>query len=559
MSFLKITIGSNQRIKDIFEGINKCESNTLVFLFNGHYPPLLEKKFLKEIKQVSQQAGKEIIFVSKKKLVRDFLKKSGLTAYSIVPAKFKEGEIISLFTLLSDQETTKIVEKTTKETTEVTTKTKEKEVKPNKNEAPVFSLQKIKKQKTPIRARIFFWFLALFLLGLALFLWQTPTAIITLRPRISTVPIMQNMILKLPNAKVDQTESTLPIIKSILLDTTVTDTEVVPTSGKDYELTPAKGKVTLFNESNKPKKLVPSRLQTSNGLVFRFQKPVTIPAKKGNKPGRYVVSVIADEFDVHQKPIGIRGNIEAGTELFFPALRSDLREVYYAKAINGPLVGGSTLVKHKLVAEDEEIAKKVLIENFKDRALQILKQQIANRKNKLGENHILLTNPDFIFTELKDFQFPTDQIGKETQTVSVTGSLTVSALIFDQNSVKKALQKFLKKSLDERRKIIDIDTKSIQYIPFDIKNFKENLWGKISVKAFATEQFSIDSTNPSFQQWILKIKQDITNKTKEEIKPILANNQEIEEVLNISIKPFWATTTPISPDRIIFKIKSVKE
>lgn len=569
MNFCKLVISVNQRINDIFEALKKCECENILLIFPAHYSPLLEKKFINQLKKEAKAAEKKLVIVSSKKLVRDFLKKSGVTAYSIVPAKFKDGDKICLFEFLGNptdktkKEKKERLEKKDSETEDLDQIENKKEsetveTKKETKDVPVFSLNRIKKPTSPLRAKIFFGLLFLLLAAAGLFYWQKPTANIVLRPKISVVPVLQNMILKLPSGEIDQTEQTLPVIKSILLDATITDTENVPTTGREYEVTNAKGKITLFNESDKPKFLVPSRLSTADGKIFRFKKNVTIPAKANKKPGRVVVAIEADEFDADKKPIGIKGNIEAGTELFFPALREDLQEIYYGKAINGPLVGGSTLTKYKINASDEALGEKILRENFKDRALQELEIKLAKRKKLQGENHIFLPDEDFIFEELTDYKFPIETVGTESQTVPVSGSLKVSGLVFDQNSVKKELRKFLEKSLDERQKIIDIDEKTIEYIPFDIEDFKEEKWGKISVKALATEQFSVDSNNPSFQQWIQKIKEGITNKSKDEIKPILANNQEIEEVVSIEIKPFWATKTPLSPDQIFFTIQDVK-
>ena len=298
MNFCKIVVSPNQRLNDIFEVINTTTCKKILFIFPAHYPQLLEKQCINKLKKLANTNEKDLIIVSSKKLVRDFLKKSDIIAYSIIPAKFKDGEKISLFNFLNSS--VLIDAKTDKKKPEIKTNQTEKkelETKKSSKTIPVFSLKKIESNSS-VRAKIFFGVLAFLLMALGVFYWQKPTAHIVLRPRISVVPVLQNMVLKLPTAEVDQTEKTLPVIKSILLNVSVSDEEIVPASGREYEVTNARGKVTLFNETDTPKFLVPSRLQTSNGLIFRFNKNITIPAKKNQKAGRVVVDIIADELDI---------------------------------------------------------------------------------------------------------------------------------------------------------------------------------------------------------------------------------------------------------------------
>lgn len=549
MDLQKIRIEENAVLADILRLFTTSKAKHVVLIFPTSFSLLSEAKFLKSLKEEAQKAEKTFSIISGKKFFRDILKKSDIETFARVPQKWTEGEEIPLQELLNPSEIKE---------TENQEKNEEEPEEEKLPSFPSFVTSKVTKDKIPSRAKIFFGILLLAIFIVILLLWRQPRATITIKPKVDILPILQNFLVTLPEAEIDQADEQLPMVPSIFVETTIKDIEIVPTFGREYEVTNAKGKITLYNETEKPKFLVPSRLQDPNGIIVRFKKNVTIPPKTNNKAGEIVVEVEADSFDEKENPIGIRGNLDAGTELIFPALRDELQELYYAKVNKGPLVGGSTLTKYIVKEEDRELAEQKVLEDFRDRGIQELTDEIARRSSRENKNYILLENQDLLFTELVNFTFPEELIGQEHQTIEVPAEVKVSGIVFDQDSINKVIHSQSKKLLADREKIVKIDDTSIEYGILDNENFEEKKSLKLSVKIIGIEQVNINSKDEKVALWRKILKQKISGKTVEEAISILSNTPEIENIQSISLRPFWTEKIPKKIENIHFKSEEIE-
>ena len=422
---------------------------------------------------------------------------------------------------------------------------------------PKFSFRRIEQSRSQksVRGKVFFGFLgAIALLGGVLF-WVSPKATIILKPRVSAVPIMQNILVTFPEAFVGKENKFLPTVEGIFTQTEVAGEETIPSSGRQYDITNAKGKITLFNETRKPKFFLPSRLQTTDGVIVRFKRDITVPARDGEQPGQLVVEVEADVRDAKDRPIGYRGNIEAGTELIFPALREESRELYYARANKGPLVGGSTLTRYLIEAGDKEKAQELLIETFRIRAIEKLISEIRNRSSREGKRYILLENPELIRTELLEYQFPDEIIGTESQTFKVYGKLKLSGVVFDQSQVVDILSRKLKSVLDPRQKLVEIDEQSTEYRVLESEDLAEEGWLKLSVTMVGVGSLDLDSDSRVAVEWRENLKKEIAGKSAEEVRSVLINMAEIDDVRDIKASPPWVKSLPMICGRIRFEVK----
>lgn len=549
MDFQKIQVEEQNTPTNILECFSASDAKHLVFLFPKTSSFVSEMSFLKSLKETAQKHEKTFTIISGKKFFRDVFKKTDIETFSKVPQKWNETETVILNHVL-------FPEKIKKEPLEEPTS----EEIPGKNTSvfPNFQLSQITKDRIPSRAKIFFGILIGLFGFLFLYFWKQPSAVITIQPKVELFPILQNFLVVLPEAEIDQADDQLPVVPSIFVETTVKDIETIPTFGREYEVTNSKGLVTLYNETDKPKFLVPSRLQDPSGIIVRFKKNITIPPKTNNKAGEVVVEVEADSFDEKGNPIGIRGNIDAGTEFIFPALRDELKELYYAKANKGPLVGGSTLTKYIVKEEDREIAQQKILENFRDRGIQELTREIERRSNREDKNYILLNNSDLLFTELISFEFPEDLIGQESQTIDIPAEVKVSGIVFDQDSINTVIQNQSKKLLADREKIVQIDESSIEYDILDNEQFEEKRFLKLSVKILGIQQVNIHSQNETVALWRKILKQKISGKNIKEAISLLANTPEIESIVDISVSPFWTENIPEKSKNIRFKSVDVE-
>ncbi|MDH3324404.1 MAG: hypothetical protein OEL89_02095 [Candidatus Peregrinibacteria bacterium] len=493
---VKIKLRLGDTGSDILRVFEKIKAKKVLFICPRNFTLLSEITFLKKIKSIAKKFGKEIDFVVHQKYFREILTSQKIENFFTIPDEYLEIETEFLAKILGADKVS--AEKNKGE------KILEEEFSPKGRTAPPkFATRKIEPldQKKSIRGYVFFTSLFLIILLLGVWLWISPAAKITIKPKISIVPIAQNILVKFVDAEVSKDNEFLPAVTGIFVETEIEDTEVFPSTGRTYDLTNARGFITLFNETSKEKYLIPSRLSTADGAIFRFRENVTIPPKKDNIPGQVSVEIFADEYDEKERPIGERGNIEAGTELFFPALRKESRDLYYGKANKGPLVGGSTLT-HYLVAEtDFEKAAEILSDRFRIRAIEKLSQEIQNRSNREAKKYILLDDPRLLKIELVEAKFPEELVGQETQTFSVTAKLKLSGIVFDQDEVVVFLKDKMQKTQDHRKKLINIDKNSVQYTLMEYGDLEEDRWLKLSVNMAGVETLNLDANNPTAREW----------------------------------------------------------
>ena len=379
---LKIRLRSSDSIADLLDFLNKTKSKKILFICPKNYPALAEVSVIKNVQSTAKELEKEVIFITLQKWLRDIIQFQGTEVYAKCPTEYLDLEPQTLGDLSE-----KVLAQKNESIAMDLDLTSRPISKSSDNSKPSFSTQKIQKaEHKPIRGIFFFIFLILILgLGAVLY-WISPRAEITLKPKISIIPTIQNVIIALDNAQIPETEKSLPVVNGIFVKQEVSGTETFPSTEMTHDITNAHGRVTLFNETSKPKFFIPSRLSTDDGIIFRFQKEITVPPKQDDKPGSLQIEIIADEYDEKGNPIGEHGNVKAETEFFFPALRTETRELYYAKANLGPMVGGSTLTHYFINREDFESAKNILTEIFKTRAIENLEIKLANQSKREGKN-----------------------------------------------------------------------------------------------------------------------------------------------------------------------------
>jgi hypothetical protein len=563
---IKIILKNGDTLKKIIEVIQRHQFAHVCFFINRNFKLITETNFINDLKKFVKREQKnnlKIEFCTSKNYFYEILKQAGFIVYKEFPVDYKAWETKKLADFLI-----KITASKNKDFLEKIKNNKAEE-KVNNTERIVqnqsvkikhavgFASHKIElDEKTSFRG--LFFFLILLLLGglIFVFFWLSPKAKIVIKPQINVMPFIQNILIKLPEHKLEEANENIPNIQGIYIETEIADSQVFPTTKKTYDITNAHGKITIYNNTNKPKFFIPSRLSTDNNLIFRTQKNITVPPKSGDKPGELVVEIIADEYTAKGLPIGGKGNIIAGTELFFPGLRAESREVYWAKANKGPLVGGSTLTHHFLSENDFELVKTQLKDSLKVRAIQELKDELKNRSNREGKRYILLDNPELLKAELIEAKFPTELVGQEIQTFEVYGKLKLSGIVFNEEVAIQEVRKKMIEVLDHRKKLLKIDQKSIQYKILDKDNLAENGWIKLSLSLMGVDTLDMQANNEFAKEWQESLKKEIKDKSLNQARSILVNRNEIEEVISLNISPFWIKTIPHFLDQIDFEVKN---
>lgn len=562
MEILIIQLVSSDSLKKIMRLFELSSVQKIVFLCPRSFLLFSDVSVLKKIKSRAEEKSIALEFVIETPFLKNVLQSQKLEVLKEIPASYAEYEPQSLAQIVpSKNRAVSSQENQEAKKEKKSDKEKEKDDEKDALEKTGFESSPIdpEDEKGPQRGKIFF--LLLLVLGflLTVLYWISPKAVISLKPQVSNFPITQNIIIRFPDTKVPSQESHLPTLKGVLIQNEIRETLTFPTSGRSYDITNAYGSVTLFNETTTPKFLVPSRLSTSEGIIVRFSESVTIPPKVGNEPGKIVVNVVADEYDTSGNPVGNRGNLQAGTSFFFPALREELQELYYAVADRGPLVGGSTLTHYYMAEDDMEKTLDYLEENFRTRALDDLKKQVLIKNQKENKKYVLLEDQRTLQSEMKDVVFPEHLVGKPLETFEVSGSLEMQGVLFDQDKLIELLEEKVKETQDERKKLLYIDDISATYTVNSMgdpeKELSEN-WVKISVDMKGIEMFDFHESSIMSQEWFHQIKSEIAGKSKEEVYSILNNFPEIENVTRVYVAPFWSSKIPVLFDQIEFVVES---
>lgn len=529
MKCLKLRVRTEDRIADVFTAVKKLEANELLLLCPRQWSVLTDASLLKRLTE--ENTDKKIIFVISQKFSRDFVSQLGLPAVS----SCSEAAVDIPEQTVAEVLTGKVFEI----------------IEPDVPK-PEFVSHKLKEVShwTVRRSQIFFAAIVLILAAVLIAYWLRPRAIISVKPRIEAVPVIQNIILTLPGALPSVINADLPQVSGIFVENNQEGKVQYPTTGREYDIENAHGKVTIFNENPRNKFFVPSRLESPDGLIFRFATEITVPPREGEVPGEREVEIIADPYDSDGNPVGLRGNIAAETELHFAALPPVSRELWYSKANRGPLVGGSTLTHFFVTEEDKILAEEFLQNKFKTDALSQLQIEVANRSTREEKKYVLIDDDRMLQIDFADYVFPSDQIGLELETVGVSGKMRLSGLVFSQDEVEKIVLEKLQSTLDVRQKLLEIDDHSVEYRVLDFSEFEENKWVKLSVKMVGVRTLDFESSSPQNLAWQQQLREELVSKSIDDARALLVNQAEIERVVDIKIFPAWKKALPDTITRI---------
>lgn len=529
MSCLKLRVQAEDRIADVFSAVKQAKEKEILLLCPHHWSVLTDASLIKRLHEENPE--KKIIFVIEQKFSRDFVSQLGFAAV----ASCAESSADTAEQTVSEVLTGEVFKAPVPEP-----------------EKPHFESRKVQPTSswTVRRSQIFFASIVLLLSAVLLAYWLRPRAIVYVKPRIEAVPVIQNIIVTLPEAVPNVINADLPQISGIFVENNQEGIVLYPTTGREYDIENAQGKITIFNENPRDKFFVPSRLESPDGLIFRFAEDITIPPATEDGPGELEVKVIADPFDPDGNPVGFRGNLDAGTDLHFAALPDVSRELWYAKANRGPLVGGSTLTHFFVTEEDQTLAEEFLRKTFKEEALSELQAEVIKRSEREEETYVLLDDDSLLRIDFSDYIFPEDKVGLESQNIEISGKMSVAGLVFAQSEVEQVVLDKLRATLDVRQRLLEIDNHSVEYRVLDASEFQENGWVKLSVKMVGVRSLDFDSPAAENIAWQEALKKELQGKEVTDVRAFLVNQPEIERVVDIEIFPAWKKNLPENISRI---------
>lgn len=330
-------------------------------------------------------------------------------------------------------------------------------------------------------------------------------------------------------------------LKAYPVDTEVEVTLTHAASGIVSEGNRARGNITIYNELANEQPLVgQTRFQTEDGLVFRIQKDVVVPAASAqDKPGQIVAEVVADEVDANQSPIGKRGNIEP-TQFFLPGLQGDNREKVYAKSTTA-FTGGETSVKTLVLEEDLKAAQIQLENELKEKALAALKREVSLQGSQRNMDLRLLEDSDALIYGSAQIELPLTLIGQEHSDFEISGSLSISGVCFDQESLLESLKKEVLAAKSPGKQVVKVNDESVSIKLLELD--PANSVYKFTAEIQAIEEYEIDPDLEGGGELAKKIREHISGKSKDEAERYLQNLPEINRV-EIKIWPSWSPNIP---------------
>lgn len=315
----------------------------------------------------------------------------------------------------------------------------------------------------------------------------------------------------------------------------------------------ASGNLTIINTSGVERPLVTqTRFQTEDGIVFRLQEEVVVPAGTVDNPGTLVAYVLADPLDANGVAVGERGNMPA-SRFFLPGLREDSRDTLYAESYDA-MTGGSSDSRTEVSENDLVAAELELEKTLKEKALAALRKEVLSEIGVQGVDLKLLEDSQAITYGSPLIDLPYELLGQEMETFEVTGNMTISGVAYDREGLYSILKSETISTKTPGKQLISVDEDSMALKVLEADNL--SLTYKITAQIQGIEEYEIDPELEGGSKLAEKIKEHVAGKSVEEAEAYIQNLPEVNSV-EISLWPVWSPRIPTLSENI--KIKSLSK
>ncbi len=300
--------------------------------------------------------------------------------------------------------------------------------------------------------------------------------------------------------------------------------KTVPSDGQVQVQKKATGSVVILNNTTQAQKLVANtRLQTPEGLIFRLNSSVTVPAstnKTGvSNPGSVEVTVTADA-------VGDKYNIEL-KDFTIPGLKSDkakYNNIYGRSktAMTGGFSGMQAVISPKLLASTTAEMQA----NLKNSLISDIASQIPSNFILYPDSMVFSFAP-IIQTSTTDNNTVLDEKG------------TAYGVIFDRGALSREIAEL--SSEDELIKIDNLEDLTFAYATSSAFNPSAN-----------QTKLTFSLLGDANMIWVFdqnKLKTDLLGLSKNQAKTVISGYPAISEVW-IETMPFWNQTIPKDPSKV---------
>ncbi len=313
-------------------------------------------------------------------------------------------------------------------------------------------------------------------------------------------------------------------VAGAVAETTLTKSRVftLPSEGATPVEEKASGYVTLINETAKDQPLVATtRLISQEGVLFRVQSPVTVPAN-----GQVEAFVKADV-------VGKTGEIGA-SKFTVPGLNATLQTQIYGVSV-AAMTGGVQYVR-VLTQADIDSAIASLSEEIMAEAKQTLSTDV-DRSKLDGESY-----------EVTTLSQSTDvTVGVEVGSFTLTLKQKITAVYYPKVEVQNYAERLLAKQVPDgfRVSVINHQTMRSEVAEIDTANSE-------AVIAVYLDGLSIISEDAQTLN-----KDRFVGRAPHEVLTLLRASEAIQDV-SVSFTPFWLKRVPTLQDHIKIIIEEPK-
>ncbi len=286
----------------------------------------------------------------------------------------------------------------------------------------------------------------------------------------------------------------------------------------------ASGTITIYNTQSKPQTLVTkTRFQTTAGLVFRIQAPVTIPAGSTDKPGSINAKVVADQpgssYNVGPTSFTVPGF--AGTPQ---------ASQVYAKS-SAPMAGGASGPVPTVAPGDEAQARAALKTALSTDLQKSLEEELANKY----AGYVLISgSATTTYTALDAAPSTTEGMA------DIKEQGTITAIVFPNQALAKAVASSVSGLGYQGEAIMFSSTDSMRLAPTA---------GLPDANA-TSFSFALSGTAPLvYDVDTARIAAAVAGKTKTAAETALTAYPEVSRAI-IILRPFWKQAFPEDPAAI---------
>ena len=296
-------------------------------------------------------------------------------------------------------------------------------------------------------------------------------------------------------------------------------TQSVKGTGTKTVNSPASGSITIYNTQTKSQTLIAkTRFQTSAGLIYRIQTPVTVPGGSEAKPGTITAKVVAD------KP-GPAYNI-GPTSFTVPGFAGTPQASQVYARSTGNMSGGASGEVPVVEASDEAKARSAL-------RAALLPDLNASLKSEIPAGYLIV--PGSATTTFEALASATGATGM----VDLKEQGTIRAVIFPNAALAKSIASSVAGLAYQGEPVTLMSPEGLTLAATRLPEANTETFS-FTLAGTASLIYTVDES---------RIAAAVAGKSREAARVAISNYPEVKKAM-ITLRPFWRQSFPADPSAI---------